>query len=355
MTCNNIILPQPSAGATTSHDIPDDVSARLNFGPEDISGLRLGGNGELIVSFADGGQLNITNFSDLIDNGNLLYLEDGTLVDPAILTGSLGGPEDFNSIEAAAGTSAEAIKVAQPEAGVAQTVVMTEGGKYVCDFDPNLAAKVEIIDGQMVLTFADGSQVIFDNYSEAMSGDLPAELTVADGTVINEEELLTQVTEVEQPTEEVLEVVKVEEDPEPQAEQVANIEPAAGDPMDAVAEALAEVEPAAGETGGASNSGYGFNSTPRSLPLDSPDAIGPLGPTQLQYQAPEFKDENLLLDQPPQGPQDDRPIVTTDSEILDETNLVSGNLFASGNVTADYGNDAPGQILPNGMFNASAN
>ena len=352
MTCNNIILSQPETGANVSHEIPDDVSARLNFSPADISGLRLGSEGELIVSFNDGGQLSITNFSDLIDNGNLLYLEDGTLVDPAILTSSLKGPENFNSIETAAGTT-ETVTIAQPEAGTKQQVIMTEGGKYVCDFDPASAAKVEIIDGNMVLTFADGSQVIFDNYTEIMAGDLPPELTVADGTVIEGDELLTQVTEVEQPTEEVLEVVEKQEEPKP--EQVANIAPAAGEEMDAVAEALAEVEPAAGETGRTSNSGYGFNSTPRSLPLDSPLAIGPLGPTQLVYGAPQTQGDLPFLTQVSQGPQDDTPDVEVDKALLDETNLASGNLVATGSVNADYGNDTPGQILPNGVFVPSAN
>ena len=92
MTCNNIILSQPETGAILSHEIPDDVSARLNFGPDDISGLRIGGEGELVISFVDGGQLNITNFDEVVNNGNLIYLEDGTLIDPTILTSSLKSP-----------------------------------------------------------------------------------------------------------------------------------------------------------------------------------------------------------------------------------------------------------------------
>ncbi len=347
MTCNNIILSQPESGATMSHDIPDDVSARLNFAPDDISGLRLGDAGQLVISFVDGGQLNITNFDSLIDNGNLLYLEDGTLIDPSILTSSLSSPQALNSIDTAAGaaTNSDAIKIAQPAANTTQEVTMQAGQKYVCDFDPKNAATVEVKDGQMVLTFADGSQVVINNYSEVMAGELPAELTVADGTVIDGGELLTGFTEVEAPAEDVLEVAEAQV--EPSAEQVANIEPAAGED---VAEALAQIEPAAGD-GAVGNTGYGFNSTPSSAPLNAPGAIGPLGPTQLAYNAPQVQQRNPLSQNTP----DPRPVFSPDSEVLDETALGVGDLVGTGNVNVNYGGDGPGVLAANGEFEASCN
>jgi T1SS-143 domain-containing protein len=345
MTSNYIVLSQPEDGATLNHEVPTDVSARLNFDPQNIEGLSVGESGELVITFVDGGQVNITNFQELTDNGNSLYLEDGTLVDPSILTTAAKTPQDFNNIETAAGaaTNADAIKVAQPAPNTTQEVALEPGQKYVCDFDPAHAALVEIIDGQMVLTFADGSRVIINNYSEVMAGDLPAELTVADGTVIDGEELLTQVTEVEEPAEEELEEA-VEE------EVVAQIEPAAGEEaMEAVAEALAEVEPAAGE-GAPGNSGYGFNSSPTDVPLNSPPAIGPLGPTALQYNAPQVQGESRLI---AQAVVDPVPVFNIAPATLDETNLAVGNLTATGDITVSYGGDGPGTITGTGDFAAS--
>ena len=64
MTCNNVILAQPEADSTVQYTIPEGDSARLNFTPDEISGLRIDGQGELIISFVDGGELVITNFEN---------------------------------------------------------------------------------------------------------------------------------------------------------------------------------------------------------------------------------------------------------------------------------------------------
>ena len=227
-TCNNIILSQPAAGQVLNHDIPDDVSARLNFGPDQIAGLLVGDDGQLVINFVDGGQINISNFTEVVDNGNLIYLNDGTLVDPSILTSAVQSPKEFNNIETAAG----AIRIDQPAANTTQEISLEQGMEYVCNFDPSNAATVETIDGRMVLTFADGSQVIINNYQTAMMGDLPAVLTVEEGNIIEGEEILTQLVDfvdVEEfseiqtePVEEVLEFAEVS------PEAVANIEPASG-------------------------------------------------------------------------------------------------------------------------------
>ena len=240
MASNHLILAQPEADATINYTIPDGESARLSFTPEDISGLRLGGDGELVISFIEGGQLVISNFEEFIENGNTLYLDDGTFVDPAVLASAVGGEYQFDNVATAAGNdSVETI--AQPGENTTQEISLEAGKQYACEFDPANAATVELKDGQMILTFADGSQVVINNYSEVMAGDLPAELTLADGTVVDSDELLTAVTEIDQPAEEVLADVEPaagEPEAEPQAEvrqeaaeepapeQVANIEPA---------------------------------------------------------------------------------------------------------------------------------
>jgi len=103
MASNHLILAQPEANSTIDYSIPTGDSARLSFTPEDISGLRLGDSGELIISFIDGGQLNVSNFEDFIQNGNTLYLDDGTFIDPAVLASAIGGDYQFNNIDTAAG------------------------------------------------------------------------------------------------------------------------------------------------------------------------------------------------------------------------------------------------------------
>lgn len=348
MTCNNIILSQPEAGAIVNQNIPDDVSARLNFGSDEISTLQLSDSGALVITFVDGGQLNVTNFEDLIENGNLLYLEDGTLIDQSILTSSAKSPADFDNIADAAGV----VTIDQPGANTTQEITLKSGQKYICNFDPANAATVEIIDGAMVLTFNDGSQVVINDYSEVMAGDLPAQLTVADGTVIEGDELLTSVTEIGEPTEEVLELAQAEE--EDLAQQVANIQPAAGgDGADATADALNQIVPEAGD-GASGNTGFGFNSSPTESPFDAPPAIGPLGPTALQYNAPQADPEPLLIQQV-NTPVDSIPQFQSEQKILDETNLTVGNLTTSGQIIANYGNDAPGMICANGNFLANGN
>jgi T1SS-143 domain-containing protein len=343
MTSNNIILLKPNTGEVLSHTINSETSARLQFDSQEIAELSVGDVGQLIVTFTDDSQVVITNFSEFAENGNFLYLEDGTLIDPSILTAAAISPQALNTIDTAAGgtSSSDAITIAQPAANTTQEVALQSGQKYVCEFDPANAATVEVKDGQMVLTFADGSQVVINNYSEVMAGDLPAELTIADGTVIEPDSLLVEATEAET-IEEILEIAE-----ESTGEQVANIEPAAGE--SSVAETLANIEPAAGGDGAVSNSGYGFNSAPVDVPLNSPDAIGPLDPTALRYVAPQFQQDDLRVDALAAA-VDDRPIITPTIDQLDETELGVGPLVSTGTVVVDYGNDGPGTITGTGNF-----
>jgi len=103
MTSNTVILTQPENESVLNHEIPNDSSARLNYDVSDIEGLAIGPQGELIISFEDGGQVNITNFETFTDGGNLLYLSDGTLVDASILTSAPLNPVALNNVETAAG------------------------------------------------------------------------------------------------------------------------------------------------------------------------------------------------------------------------------------------------------------
>ena len=363
MASNHLILAQPEANSTIDYTIPSGESARLSFTPEDISGLNIGGSGELVISFIDGGQLVVSNFNEFIQNGNTLYLDDGTFIDPAVLASAIGGDYPFNDISTAAGVAGNdngVERIAQPGENTTQEISLVPGQQYACEFDPANAAKVEIKDGQMILTFADGSQVVINNYSEVMAGDLPAELTLADGTVIDGEKLLTAVTNIEEPTEEVLTVADVEPasgEADPQAEvrgqesaadQVANIEPAAGDD---IANTLANIEPAAGEALGGGDGNYNF-STPNATPLQAATAIGPLGPTALQYGAPRVLGEVRDI-QRVTTPVNPRPVIARAEVALDESNLDGGPLVGGGTLDVNYGGDGAGSILPNGEVTVS--
>ncbi|MEM9468854.1 MAG: hypothetical protein AAF988_01695 [Pseudomonadota bacterium] len=126
MATNTIILAKPESDTNIDYIIPTGESASLSFGAEDIAGLRLGDNGELIIGFVDGGQLNITNFEDYIANGNTLQLDDGTLVDPALLISGLDRDYFLNQMETAFGVET----IGQPDANTTSEVSLVPGQRY---------------------------------------------------------------------------------------------------------------------------------------------------------------------------------------------------------------------------------
>ena len=133
MTQSNIILEKPDAGVVEKYTISEGDSARINFEPSEIESYTVGDNGELIISFEDAGQIHITNFEEFVEDGNLLYLADGTLIDP---TGAL------NNIQTAAGDTTSSTDSAggvnvinKPGANTSQEVSVESGQKYVCNFD----------------------------------------------------------------------------------------------------------------------------------------------------------------------------------------------------------------------------
>jgi len=348
MASNTIILTQPETESILNHEIPNDSSARLNYDVQNIEGLAIGPQGELVITFEDGGQVNITNFEDFTEDGNLLYLSDGTLVDATILTSAPLNPMALNNIETASGLADSSTQtISKPAANTTQEISVENGVNYVCDFDPQNAALVETKDGQMVLTFADGSQVVINNYNDVVAGQLPPELTVGEA-IVEEAEVLTEVTDIQElPTETV---AVAEPEAEPQAEQVASIEPAAGENLDAIAQQLQEIEPAAGPTGASSGRGYGFNSSPVEVSFGADPAVGPLGPTQLAYTAPQFNNEQFLIELAANNPS---PLMNPDALQLDETNLSGGPLTATGDVNVDFGGDDNGGLAPNNTFSAT--
>lgn len=111
------------------------------------------------------------------------------------------------------------------------------------------------------------------------------------------------------------------------------------------AEDLAAVEPAAGESGGgstATNSGFGFQTAFTSEDLRSVEDIGPIDPTQLQFDRPEPEEDTL-------DAFDDSPEIAGPGLVdLDETG--NGTTTYSGSLIIDFGEDGPGIVTPSGFF-----
>ncbi len=347
MTCNNIILAKPEAGASVPYTLPAGESARLSFGPGEISGLSMGDNGGLVIRFVEGGELTLTNFQSMVDGGNLLYLSDGTLVDPAVLQASLA-----SGIAPAAG--ADAIVVGIPAENETKEYAVEAGKNYVLDFDIDTPVSATKQNGNFVMTFENGGLVVLRGYETAMaSADAPTITSSSKVCVYENEELITNIQALAEtlPAEKVVVEEEVEAavakkvaKVEASDEDVANVEPAAGEPT---AQQVANIEPAAGEAP-TSNSGYGFNSTPGTEPLGSLDDVGPIDPTLLNYGVEFLQEENRL----PVDINNTPNLNATPSATLDETNLAAGSLIANGRIIVDFGNDGIGGITPNGAFGA---
>lgn len=367
-TCKTIVLAQPDAGSSINYEIPTNETAQLSFSPEQISGLSLNDAGGLVIRFVDGGQVTITNFQDMTNNGNFLFLSDGTTIDPNLLMGALKG----NTGE---GTDTSGIiTIVSPSENSTREITMEPGKKYVFDFDFAEPQNAEIVNGDLVISFANQGLIVLKNYESVMGGTLPAELSIASSdTIISGEELLISLQNAQSAPEE--NILAALEEPQPEeaadsevqdadfsspedigpgdqtAQTVAKVEPAAGEEdLDSIAEKLQQVEPAAGETQGPDGSEVVRSRDPNASGFDAPDDIGPINPTALQYDLPEFGDDRLdelNLGAPSPAVVDDQPIMSEPDDVrLDESDL--GPLVANGQVTVDFGNDGPGTIAPNG-------
>ncbi len=384
MASNNIILAVPSANTSVDYTLPDSSSAKLSFSPEDINGLNLDGKGGLVISFVEGGSVTISNFQSFIDNGNTLSLADGTQVDPKLLFNALGGENDNPFI------AADAIRIGVPADGTTREITLESGKKYVLNFDLSETNGAEVVDGDMVIGFANGGKIVINDYETAMAGEMPPELSIASKTcVVTGNELITniqalaaagaldQTVIVEEEAEEDAkrkstiadadmvgaddigpgdetalgyQAPKVEPESAESDEDVADVEPAAGEQdMAEAARELAEIETAAGgPAGGARNSGYGYGSRPGSDPFTGKPDIGPIDPTQLGYRAPTIEPNRFFT------PANSNPqAIGPNAQFLDETNLDGGPISKSGTINIDFGADGPGGINPNNNFSSS--
>ncbi|MCB9983575.1 MAG: VWA domain-containing protein [Rhodospirillales bacterium] len=252
------------------------------------------------------------------------------------------------------------IVIEKPEAGKTMQIDVAPGQKYFFDFNENNVQSFVQDGDDLTLNFVDGSAITLNGFGTASSGQTPATLAFGDALSADELEGLIRVVDttpeneaLEEPQAEIRETQENVAESETGdgedegGEQVAAVEPAAGEPS---AEQLAQIEPAAGDEpgAGAQNTGYGFNSSSDITAVGPLSAVGPIDPTVLQYGV-EFQNDTLF---PLEEVQlDDIPeVVGPQEHTLDETNL---NLSQSGKIDAEFGNDGPGTIIPDGNFAVS--
>ena len=252
------------------------------------------------------------------------------------------------------------IIIEKPDAGETVQLDVVPGQKYFFDFNENNVQSFVQDGDDLTLNFADGSSILLQGFGTAASGVLPATLAFSDALSADELEGLIQVVdttpdqeELEDPQSEIREEEETasteDTSGDSEGQQVAAVEPASGQPSGAD---VAQIEPAAGDdaAGGNENTGFGFGSSfdPQGvIPLED---VGPIGPTALQFDLPEFA-EDLFLEELANElpPEDDDPIIfSPDALSLDESFL--GPLSVSDTLVVDYGADGPGAsgITPDG-------
>ncbi|PZO83601.1 MAG: hypothetical protein DI626_08955, partial [Micavibrio aeruginosavorus] len=363
MASNNIIMAVPSANTSVNYDLPANENAKLSFSPSDIDGLKLDGNGSLVISFVEGGNVTINNFQSFVDNGNTLTLADGTAVDPKLLFEGLGG---INDNRAAAN---DLIKIGVPADGATEQVTLEKGQKYLLDFDLTETQGADMKNGQMVINFENGGKIVIANYEQAMKGADAPELNLASKTcIVTGDDLITNIQAMGKTATPEVAVVEEEKENVGRKSKVADADMEGKEDIgpgnatklaykapeaEPTAEELAEIETAAGGAGRPAGGGYGFNSRPGTEPFQGKPDIGPLGQTQLSYEAPRLDPGRPFIDQPNNPPANSGPLaIGPAAKFIDETNLANGPVKTSGSISIDYGADGPGGVAPNGGFSS---
>ncbi|MFN3826456.1 MAG: type I secretion C-terminal target domain-containing protein [Micavibrio sp.] len=282
---------KPQAGQTLPVTLSEGQT-QLSYNASDVQSMALSG-GKLQLSFNDGGTLIINNFQELASKGTVLTLQDGTTLNTAELFSELS--RNDNQAE---------VLVGQPPAGEVVEISLEQGQKYNFSFNPESKESVSQENGALIITFDDGGKLVLKNFADALDALEPVQVIV-DGDVISLGEFanILQLAEVIND--------KMEDDKPTMAElrqeaaDLAKVEPASGEQnnqtqdMAKLAEQLAAVEPAAGEAGGgsASRGGFGFQSAVDSANVDPLNAIGPIGPTALQFGLPQPQDPLMFLEE----------------------------------------------------------
>jgi len=280
--------------------------------------------------------------------------------------GFAGGPcilPNGNAAEVGIAT----IEIAKPPAGDALDVLVLPGQNYFFTFEEGAVQSFEQQGDDLVLSFEDGSFINLRNFANATIGDDPAQVAfsqILDGAQFASFDPVVETVpaqeELEEPQVEIRESVSVSEAVE-SVNDIVNaqvdtptalnaIEAAAGETPRETAQQLARIEPAAGDAGaagaGADAGGFGFQSSFAPQGVDPLQDVGPIGPTALQFGLPNVNNNNLILQ------ANGTPGLLSPAPLsVDETDL--GPNVVSGTVVVDFGADGPGTIAPEGTFNVS--
>ncbi len=311
---SSTVFGKPVPNTAQSIYLNPGESTNFSFSADEIDNLREV-DGALEIKFDNGSVLLIENFESLAKAGGLIQLSDFTRMDLSELYGSLSasGAAEFTSTELP-------VFLAEPAEGITREIRLEEGAGYKLGFDLNEAKSITQEDGHLVIDFKEGGVLVLRAFAAVTEGDLPPEMTLLDGRVINASDLITSTEFAQAPAEEELiaevqaELREHESAPQVAVEESAPeaVEPAAGEAepvsgdinldgmqMSEAALEAAQIEPAAGTAaagaGASGRGGFGFQSVPEAISLDTPDAVGPIAPTALQYGIPDVQDE-LFLD-----------------------------------------------------------
>ena len=278
---------KPTEGGQASTTIVEGQDTTLNFDLSDVAAMSMDNAGGLVIKFDDGSTLTLNNFAEMAQRGvsSDVRFSDGSDLDFVGLHASLTSSQGDEDGEGEGSSSVVAI--VKPVGAIGETGLsfdLAQGGEFVLDFNKEEVTATEIVDGDLVITFADGTTVTLENYETAGSGALPPAMTLADGTVIGLEDLVVALGDTGG------QIVEG-------AEELGGIEPAAGSQpqsqpaapaqprqVQSTPQDLAAIEPAAGEAGvqGAAGTDDGtanFDSAIVPQSIGGLNAVGPIGIT----------------------------------------------------------------------------
>ena len=295
-------------------DAGEDI--QFNFAAADIQQIQVLNGTTLEITLTSGQKLLIENYEE-IQNENAL-MSDGQSV----------ALNDLVGVGAIGVTNLEFNKPDTVDAPL--TYEMSAGQNYTSNFTTADVQTTTVDDnGNLVITFTDGTQATVLSYAEMQGVENMPTMTLTDGTVIPLSDLLVSVTDLDSNNED--EVVVVTQ-PAEDIVEIAQIEPASGEPS---AADLAAIEPAAGDAVGAlGNTGASFGSSVSAIGLDNVDAVGPIGVTSLQFDRPEFEDDDFIpTEQQPQSVPN--PFLTTNQAAGFEDTAINFGVFAQPSVPSE--------------------
>lgn len=234
-------------------------------------------DGALVIRFADQSTLVIKNYADIAGKGatptltsangqtiSLASLIEGSATPSAPVQKAAAGDDfmptltDGTPVAApkAQVTAAKKETIDMPGAGETVTVTLADGTAYIFGFTMTDPMSVKQTGDQLVITFKNGGEIIIPNYGSFDGAPNAPQLALKDGGLFNTNNF--------------------------------------GDVLASAAE-LNEIEAAAGGAAGAGGrGGFGFQSAFASTPFVALDPIGPINPTQLQYDVSDRRPEPIL-------------------------------------------------------------